>query len=127
MKMIWILAIVVIIYSCKNKEAQQHQYNSPPDNSTLTPEAYGEIIFNTKGNCATCHNIDQKIVGPSIQEIAKIYNTENASIVKFLKGEAKPIVDPSQYSIMETNLSITKRMQDEELLAIEAYINSCLK
>jgi cytochrome c len=48
-------------------------------------------------------------------------------MVSFLKDEAKPIVDPSQYEVMKTNLALTKEMSDEELKGLEAYIYSTIK
>jgi cytochrome c len=87
-------------------------------------ESLGKELFEEKGNCVACHKPDQKIIGPSIQEIAKIYKAQNGSLIDFLKNDAKPIVDPSQYEVMKTNFTITKAMSDEELKAIEAYIYS---
>lgn len=82
----------------------------------------GKELFEGEGNCIACHQIEQKIIGPSLQEIAKKYKADNASIVSFLKEESEPIVDPSKYEIMKTNFAITKGMTDEELTAIEDYI-----
>ena len=87
----------------------------------------GQELFEGKGNCTACHQPDQKIIGPSLQEIAKIYKEKNGDIVSFLKEESEPIIDPSQYDIMKTNLIITKSMSDEELKALEEYIYSFSK
>ena len=87
----------------------------------------GQELFEGEGNCIACHKPDQKIIGPSLQEIAKKYKEENASIVSFLKEESEPIVDPDKYEIMKTNFAITKAMSDEELEAIEDYIYSTSK
>jgi cytochrome c len=48
-------------------------------------------------------------------------------MISFLKGEGKPIVDPSQYELMKANFAITKAMTEEELKALEAYVYSTLK
>ena len=48
-------------------------------------------------------------------------------MVNFLKGNAEPIVDPSQFEVMKTNFAITQAMSDGELKAIETYIYSHLK
>jgi cytochrome c len=82
---------------------------------------------NRKGTCATCHKLDTKLIGPSVQSIAKIYKDKNADIVTFLKGEGEPIVDPAQYEIMKANFVMTKAMSDEELKGLEAYIYSNLQ
>lgn len=87
----------------------------------------GQELFEGKGNCVACHQPNQKIIGPSIEEIATIYKAQNANMVLFLKGEGEPIVDPSQYEIMKTNFAITKSMTDEELQALEDYMYSFSK
>lgn len=116
---IFILALVV---SCKKESAEP--FGKATAKSTTV---FGKELFEGKGNCVACHLKDQKVIGPSIQDIAKIYQAQNASIVSFLKEEAKPIVDPSQYEVMKTNFAITKMMSDKELQAIEAYMYSNLK
>jgi cytochrome c len=133
MKKVLFLSAVLAFTACK-KEATQN----PEDNKTesysegesakaKTPEALGKDIFEGKGNCISCHQVDQKVIGPSIQEIAKTYKDKKGDIVTFLKGNADPIVDPSQFAVMQTNIPITKAMSDEELKAIETYIYSNLK
>ncbi|MEO8233938.1 MAG: c-type cytochrome [Flavobacterium sp.] len=116
--------LFIILFSCK-KESEE-SFGKPTESSTevKTPEALGKEIFEGKGNCVACHQVDQKIVGPSIQEIATAYKTKNGNIVDFLKNDATPLVDPSQYEVMKTNFAITKAMSDRELKAIEAYIYS---
>ncbi|OYX84492.1 MAG: cytochrome C552, partial [Flavobacteriales bacterium 32-34-25] len=74
-----------------------------------------------------CHQVDSKTIGPSTQEIAKIYKEKNANMVTFLKGENEAIVDPSQFAVMQANLTLTKTFSDKELQGLEAYINSSLK
>ncbi|HEX8563889.1 MAG TPA: hypothetical protein VF676_13010 [Flavobacterium sp.] len=66
----------------------------------------------------------RKIIGPSLQEISKIYKEKNGNIVLFLQEKAEPIVDPGQYSVMKTNFAITKKMPEEDLKALEKYILS---
>ena len=87
----------------------------------------GEELFNGVGMCKSCHLPDKKVIGPSIVEIARIYKDKEANMVEFLKENADPIVDPSQYEVMKTNFAITKTMSDDELKAIEAYMYSFLK
>jgi cytochrome c len=119
MKQIALLFICVISISCKKETAE------PLEKSVAkTPVELGKELFEGKGNCIACHLTDQKVIGPSIQDIAKAYKVQNGSIVSFLKEEAKPIVDPSQYEVMKANFAITKTMTDEELKALEQYIYS---
>jgi cytochrome c len=84
----------------------------------------GESLFKGKGNCASCHLKDKKVIGPSVREIIEIYDKHEVSIVSFLKGEGEPVVDPSQFIIMQANLTITKKMSDLELESLEAYMRS---
>lgn len=132
MKKVIVAFAVLAFVSCKKEE------KTPIDNSQIsteesavsavkTPEELGKEIFEGKGNCTSCHQVDQKVIGPSIHEIAKIYKTKNADIVNFLKGNGEPIVDPSQFAVMKTNFPVTQAMSDDELKAIETYIYSNLK
>jgi cytochrome c len=127
MKKLALITIAVLALSCK-KESQE-PFGKPAENTAevQTPEALGKEIFEGKGNCVACHQVDQKVIGPSLQEIAKIYKDKNGNMVNFLKGEGEAIVDPSQAAVMQANLEITKAFTDEELKAVEAYINSNIK
>ena len=127
MKKLALIAIAVLVLSCK-KESQE-PFGKPADNTAevQTPEALGKEIFEGKGNCVACHQVDQKVIGPSLQEIAKIYKDKNGNMVNFLKGEGEAIVDPAQFPVMQANLAITKTFTDEELKVVEAYMNSNLK
>lgn len=136
MKKIILLSAVIALSSCKkesqepfgkNTENTTETYSEGEAAVTQTPEELGKSIFEGKGNCTSCHQPDQKVIGPSIQEIAKIYKDKNADIVTFLKGNGEPIVDPGQFAVMKTNFPVTQAMSDEELKAIESYIYSHLK
>lgn len=124
MKKIVLLVFIGIFISCK-KETETN-YGQPKHDETSV-NVSGEELFSGKGTCTACHLPDQKVIGPSITEIAKIYKEKNASIVSFLKEEAEPIIDPSQYETMKTNFAITKQMSDEELKALEEYMLSFAK
>jgi cytochrome c len=126
MKKVALLACLLFLFSCK-KEGEETFGQPNPTEVSQTPEELGKSIFEGKGNCAACHRMDEKLVGPSIQEIAKIYKAQNGNMVSFLKDEAKPIVDPSQYEVMKTNLALTKEMSEQELKGLEAYIYSTIK
>ncbi len=84
----------------------------------------GEDIFKGKGNCASCHQTDKKIIGPSVKEILQVYDKHNADLVSFLRGNEEPIVDPSQFIIMQANLEITKKFSNLEMEALIAYMRS---
>ena len=126
MKKVALFVFLIAFISCKKEN--ETTFGQPiPNEVSQTPEELGKSIFEGKGNCAACHRIDEKLVGPSVQEIAKSYKAQNGDLVSFLKDEAKPIVDPSQYEMMKTNLALTKEMSDEELKGLEAYIYSRIK
>jgi cytochrome c len=113
----------MLLASCQQKQ-QPLKTESAAEETALTPIEQGQILFDNRGSCFSCHNPDDNTVGPSIKEIADIYRTKKGDMVSFLQGEADPIVDPARYSIMKTNLPITKSMTEAELKAIEAYILS---
>jgi cytochrome c len=127
----------LLIVSCK-KESSEESFDKPETTTETTtetettsevqkPEDLGKELFNGKGACIACHKPDVKLVGPSLQDIAKIYKDKNGDMVTFLKGEGEPIVDPTQYAVMKANFAITKTFSDEELKALEAYVYSHLK
>ena len=118
MKNLFLLSCFFLLLSCKNQETESEKISA----KNQSPSELGKELFEGKGNCVACHQVDQKIIGPSLQDIAKIYKTENGNIVDFLKNDANPLVDPSQYEVMKTNFSITKSMSDEELKGLETYI-----
>jgi len=126
MKNLLIACSFFALVSCKSEEKKENLYPEVQAEKQ-TPEQLGQELFEGKGNCIACHQKDQKIIGPSLQEIAKIYKDNNASIANFLKGNEKPIVDPSQFEVMKTNFTITKQMSEAELKALESYIFSHLK
>lgn len=119
MKKVILFLLIILQISCKNQETETTEFTK-----TQSPIELGKEIFEGKGNCVACHLVNQKVIGPSIQEMSKIYKSQNGNIIDFLIHDAKPIIDPSQYEVMKTNFAITKAMSDQELKAIEAYIYS---
>jgi cytochrome c len=125
-----ILLTVITIISC-GKNKKEDKFGNPTSNQKATAEAIefplaekGKEIFEGKGTCVTCHKLDIKVVGPSIQDIAKIYKEKNASIATFLKGNEQPIIDSTQFEVMKANFAITKAMTNEERQSLEQYILS---
>lgn len=128
MKKLIVLSALIALYSCKKEETKKESlYPTNTEEVAQTPIELGKEIFEGKGNCIACHQIDKKVIGPSLQDITAIYKSKNADLVTFLKGEGEPIVDPSQYEVMKANFALTKAMSDEELKALEAYIYSHVK
>jgi cytochrome c len=122
MKKLSLIITLICLFSCKSKEDKSE--TSVDETAT---KISGQELFEGEGNCIACHKPDQKIIGPSLQEIAKIYKDNKASIVLFLQEKSEPIIDPSQYEIMKTNFAITKSMSEKELKALEDYIFSFSK
>ena len=122
-----LLTAAMTIVSCKKDSSEQSFGKSETVTEVQKPEDLGKELFIGKGACIACHQVDQKVIGPSLQDIAKIYKEKNGDMVAFLKGEGEPIVDPTQYEIMKTNFAITKAMSDTELKALEDYVYSTVK
>jgi|SRR5690606_17525914 len=131
MKKLFVIGLLSVGFvSCGNKKEDTSESLYP--DREISPEekriADGKNLFNSnKAACYTCHQMDKKVIGPSIREIAKIYQEQNGDMVAFLRKQADPIVDPEQYNVMETNFAVLKTMSDEELKALEAYIMSTIK
>lgn len=116
---------IIFLAGCgeEKKSTEKITYES----EAKSPVEHGKELFDGAGNCFACHQESQKVIAPSLVEIAKIYKAQNADMVEFLKGNGEPIVDPSQYETMKTNFVITKNMSDDELKALEAYVMSFAK
>lgn len=127
MKQNLFILFVLLFISCKNESNNKDTFSvSNSETTEINTLELGKNLFNGKGTCLACHKPNQKIIGPSIVEIAKIYKDQNADMISFLKGNAEPIVDPSQYEVMKANFQITKKMSDQELEAIVEYMYSFL-
>ena len=128
----------LILVSCgeTKKEEVKKEVESPAKEAVESPKetapadadlvALGEKLFTDK-TCVSCHQLDAKIVGPSVKDIVKVYEEQNGDLVQFLKGEAGAIVDtdPGQVAIMKANLDgFVKDLGDDELKALEAYMLS---
>lgn len=114
---VYLIAFFLVI-SCKNQNNVAKKI--------VVSAATGKQLFESN-NCNACHQIAEKGIGPSLQNIAQIYVAKKGNLVSFLKSEAQPIVDPSQYEAMKINLEITKTMSVDKLKAIEAYIYAASK
>ncbi len=88
--------------------------------------ALGKQLF-TEKTCVSCHQLDKKLVGPSIKDIVKIYDEKKGNIVQFLKGNSPAIVDtdPGQVAIMKANLDgFVHDLNGDQLRALAAYMRS---
>lgn len=135
-KSVLVLGLAAVIFtSCgeKKKEEVKKEVETPVE--TVKEEVKEAVVDNielgkqlfTDKTCATCHQADAKVIGPSIKDINKIYAEQNGNIVKFLKGESAAIVDtdPGQVAIMKANLDgFVKDLSGDELAALAAYMRS---
>jgi cytochrome c len=115
------IPLLLLLAAC-GKDAKNVKEPVVYESEAKKPAQHGEELFNGIGKCYACHQPDQKILAPSLQEIAEIYKEKGSDMVSFLRGEGKPIVDPSQYQLMLPNIEVTKTLSDAELQALEAYV-----
>ncbi|WP_249684884.1 c-type cytochrome [Flavobacterium sp. CYK-55] len=122
-------AAIVFLVACNTKKEEQDFGKKQPEAAATaqTPAEKGQEIFEGKGTCTTCHKPDEKVVGPSLKDIATIYKQKGLSVAAFINEESKPVVDPALYETMKANFAITKMMTPEERQNIEAYIMSFAK
>lgn len=126
-----VFALVLMCTSC-NKEEKKSEELYPeevvdPNDPKVVLEKGKDLFNSNKAACYTCHLPDKKVIGPSIQEIAKVYKEKNGDMFAFLRQKAAPIVDPSQYDVMKANFTIIKTFSDEEVKSLEMYIKSTLQ
>lgn len=134
LKSLALFALAISLTNCGEKKETDAMGNSIEETPVVVEEtaeetadsqlALGAELFKGKGTCTACHKADEKTVGPSMKEIAKIYKEKGASIAKFINDEGEPLVDPSQYEVMKANFVITKAMTQEERDALDAYMMS---
>jgi len=102
-------------------------YNTGDGHSAEKETSSGKIIFEKRG-CAGCHDAtdDQRRdgLGPSWEQIIKAYKNSDESLIKFLKGECKPIVDKTKFPIMHGQIILLKTCSDSEIKALEKFIIS---
>ncbi len=128
--------IAMVLTSCgndKKKEVQKETETSVEKSAEVKQDGgdvltMGEKLFNEK-TCATCHQLDTKVIGPSVKDIASMYKEKNGNMVNFLKGTDEAIVDtdPGQVAIMKANLDgFVKDLSDEEIEALVTYMQSSI-
>ena len=135
MRILTVIIILTLSLTSCGDSKKDKKFSSFPDRpATAKEKSSSNTVIITKGKklfssktCTTCHLVDKKVIGPSIKEITKVYKTNQASLVTFLEGKSKAIVDttPGQVAIMQANINgFLKGMSIEELKAIEAYMLS---
>ena len=136
-KLLLIFGVLAFTFaSCGDKKKEEVKKEAEPikvEETAVSAKdqqiALGEKLFSEK-TCITCHQVDMKVVGPSIKDIVKVYDEQNGNLVKFLKGNSDAIVDtdPGQVAIMKANLDgFVKDLTPEDLQALSAYMRSAAK
>ncbi|WP_025741963.1 c-type cytochrome [Aquimarina pacifica] len=118
----FLAGIGIFLVSCQSEKKEKEEITIGTEKKEIAPVDLGKKIFNTKGKCYTCHKTNKKSIGPSVVDIVKIYNDQNADLIAFLKQEADPIVDPENYAVMKTNFALIKNFTLEELEALKIYM-----
>lgn len=125
----------IFLTSCGEKKKDEVKAIETPEVEVIDETAVAEVVGDlelgkklfTEKTCATCHQPDAKVIGPSIKDINKIYTEQNADLVTFLKGGSVAIVDtdPGQVAIMKANLDgFVKDLSALELASIAVYMKS---
>lgn len=87
MKKLFLTGIIsLLVISCSKKENSEIQPSS--DSSTpVTANVSGQSLIESS-DCMSCHNIDERMIGPSYQEIAGKYSEKDIEILasKIIEG-----------------------------------------
>jgi len=138
MKKLLLFALVVLVLtSCgddKKKDVTKEVETTVEKSKDVKKDSgdllsKGEKLFQDK-TCATCHQMDTKVIGPSVKDIASFYKENNGNMMNFLKGTDAAIVDtdPGQVAIMKANLDgFVKDLSDVELEALVIYMQNSIK
>uniref|UniRef100_A0A7V4N3Z0 C-type cytochrome n=1 Tax=Thermodesulfobacterium geofontis TaxID=1295609 RepID=A0A7V4N3Z0_9BACT len=85
--------------------------------------AEGEKIFK-KLNCSSCHYQKDEGFAPSLKSISKAYKNKKEELIKYLKGEAKAIIDPDREDFMKPYIKQTKNLENKDLEKLAEYLLS---
>jgi cytochrome c551/c552 len=82
----------------------------------------GSAVF-TSLKCGMCHKPDKKSAAVSLAEIDQTY-TDKEKLVKFFKGEIKPLIESDKWGMMRPQLEKIKALPDPEKEALAGYVLS---
>jgi len=91
--------------------------------STTLYAGQEEAVFEAQ-RCGICHKPDTGKANPSLKEIAQAYQGKEHQLIKYLKGEAEPIIKPEKGSMMKRYIEKTKALSDEERKSLADFIMS---
>jgi len=75
-------------------------------------------------HCGGCHKADASNGSPSLREVAGGYQGKEDQLIKYLNGEAGPIVKPAQGNVMKKAIEKTKAISDADRKALADFIMS---
>jgi len=84
--------------------------------------AGGAQIFVTL-KCGIGHKPDKKAAAISLAEIVQTYS-DKAKLVKFFKGELKPLIESEKWGMMRGQLEHIKALPDQDKEALADYVLS---
>jgi len=73
--------------------------------------------------CGMCHKPDKKAAAISLAEIVQTYS-DKAKLVKFFKGELKPLIESEKWGMMRGQLERIKALPEQDKEALADYILS---
>lgn len=82
----------------------------------------GAAVYNSL-KCGMCHKPDKAAAAVSLVEIDKVY-TDKEKLVKFFKGETKPLIESDKWGMMRPQLDKIKALPDPEKDALAEYMLS---
>ena len=81
----------------------------------------GGAVFESL-HCGGCHRADASNASPSLKEVAGAYQGKEDQLIKYLNGEAGPIVKPAQGNVMNRPIEKTKALSDADRKALADFI-----
>jgi cytochrome c len=75
-------------------------------------------------HCGGCHKPDASNASPSLKEVAGGYQGKEDQLIKYLNGEAGPIVKPAEGNLMKRAIEKTKVLSDADTKALADFIMS---
>ncbi|MEH0154336.1 c-type cytochrome [Limibacter armeniacum] len=92
----------------------------PTDEASISA---GQALFS--GNCASCHAVDKKVVGPALKNV---YDRRDVAwLTKFIKHPQKVIDSGDEYAValydqFKPTIMPNQEVSDQEILQILAYV-----
>ncbi len=118
-EIIFFLTIGFMLWSFKQPNIHQN-YKS----TTLIGSYQKMPDIMLKKGCNLCHKANETVVGPDFKSISLAYKGDKAKLIKFLNGEAAPIVNPDEFQYMKPVINQLKHVSADDKEKIAQYILS---